>query len=246
MTSLDPRFAAEVRNNLVSTATGTSPLAVRTRRLRIGVGVTVGLAAASLLTAGALVVVGIPGDHIITDLGDQITVSGTGTQAVELGERPEGANAVSFVITCTSAGTFAADNGFMECADVDGVVTTEDDRLLAPIGNSATYSDLVLPGNATSFVVTASEGATWSVVAHYVKTVTTDWGVNANGQTYGTPNEKGVPDLIAAQATNGAIGYYYFTDLMPAGGDDRVAPYTIPVYESDGVTVIGQFPIGDS
>lgn len=251
MTSLDTRFAAAVRENLISTATGSSALAVRTRRVRIGIGAAAGLAAVSLLTAGALVVAGlVPGEHVITDLSAAVTASGSGTQTVELGARPDGANAVSLVLTCTGAGTFAINTSAtettsMECAAVDELTIVPDDemieRMLAPLGNTMTISDMRLAADVTSISVTASEGATWSLVAHYVSTVTTDWGVNANGQTYGTPNEKGEPDLIAAQATNGQVGYILFTELNSFVGEG-----TIPVYESDGVTVIGDFPIGNS
>ena len=237
MTSLDTGFAARVRQDLMDTAAGTSALAVRRRRTRIGIGAVAGLAAAGLLTAGALVVVGIPGDHVITGLDEPVTVSGTGTGPVELGERPAAANAASIVLTCTSSGRFTLGNAVMNCGDVE-VPAGES---AAPIGNTMTFSDLPLAAGSTSFVVNASEGATWDVVANYANSVTTDWGVNANGQTYGTPNENGEPDLSSAQATNGAIGYIYVSDLWELSGSG-----TIPVYESDGVTVIGEFPIGDS
>ena len=246
MTSLDSRFAAGVREQLVDTASGTSALAVRTRRVRVGLGVGIGLAAALVLTAGALVVAGlVPGQHVVTDLGGEVTATGSGTSTVELGARPEGANAVTIVLTCTGVGMFdiqtsVSESAHMECADVDEITMVSDERMQAPIGNTMSIADLVLVGDATSFVITASEGATWSVVANYAKTITTEWGVNANGQTYGTPNENGSPDLVAAQATNGEVGYILLDDTWREGS------FTVPVYESDGETVIGEFVFGSN
>jgi hypothetical protein len=79
--------------------------------------------------------------------------------------------------------------------------------------------------------------------------------MNAAGLTYG-PNRPLVedPDLMAAMATNGKVGYIYRKDLegpMPrspaeavAGNARSLRGYTVPVYESDGVTRIGVFQVG--
>jgi hypothetical protein len=249
--TLDTKFAAQVRAQLVDTAAGRSPLAKRTRRTRIAIGAVSATAAAALLTAGALVVAGvfIPGQHVITGMGPSVTQQHVGTADVDLGPRPEGANAVKATLTCTSAGRISVDDGFTTCdpdAPTEYLVGDElPDEPLAPIGSKFYIHDLLLPDGSTSFTVTADEGMTWTVTARYVHTETTEWGVNANGQTYGTPNENGMPDLQAAQATNGKIGYIYFDDLMPTDpalqGD-----HDIPVYESDGVTQIGVFHLGNS
>ena len=94
------------------------------------------------------------------------------------------------------------------------------------------------PGS-TSITITADPGTEWSVTAQYASRSTTPWEVNANGQTYGVPNENGVPDLSAAQATNGKQGYILDKELLTMDH-----PGFINVYESDGSTVIGKFPIG--
>jgi hypothetical protein len=84
----------------------------------------------------------------------------------------------------------------------------------------------------------------------------TDWPTNANGLTYGSAlfatSPQDEPDLIAALATNGKVGYVYKSDLdgpapstpqealslqAASAGKTRV----IPVYEVDGSTVIGEF-----
>lgn len=81
---------------------------------------------------------------------------------------------------------------------------------------------------------------------------------NASGLTYGSslwatrPEDE--PDLIAAEATNGKAGYVYATDLEgpePSSPAEALAQQaanmgktrTIPVYEANGRTVIGEFII---
>ncbi len=81
-------------------------------------------------------------------------------------------------------------------------------------------------------------------------------GVNARGESYGSDlhstSEADTPDLIAAVATNGANGYLRNSELMaadpaPTSLDEPIPTPTVdwlPVYRSDGVTVIGYFDVG--
>ena len=39
--------------------------------------------------------------------------------------------------------------------------------------------------------------------------------MNADGLTYGVANERGTPDLVAAIASNGKVGYVYSRDMFP-------------------------------
>ena len=88
--------------------------------------------------------------------------------------------------------------------------------------------------------------------------------VNANGQTYGSDmgieNPEDAPDLILIRASNGKEGYSYkeevyaqntyadyevklekFREAMKKDPDVKVITlHSIPVYESDGKTVIGE------
>jgi hypothetical protein len=85
---------------------------------------------------------------------------------------------------------------------------------------------------------------------HYAK--------NANGLTYGSNMDANspdnLPDLIKAVATNGKEGYVKRTDYddphftNPADAvkwtmDQKGKTRTIPVYDVDGVTKIGEFVI---
>jgi hypothetical protein len=77
---------------------------------------------------------------------------------------------------------------------------------------------------------------------------------NAAGQAYGAlpdgPDDPG-PDLVRVVATNGKTGYCRDKDTLGPCPDDAEANtkaclrgYTIPVYESDGTTQIGEFVVG--
>gem|GEM_PF-4669256 len=83
--------------------------------------------------------------------------------------------------------------------------------------------------------------------------------VNQDGQTYGTaydPVPENMPDLIEAVGVDGTVGYIKKTDIfisLPESTQEHLelleqrraqGAYTIPLYDSDGVTVIGEFPVG--
>jgi hypothetical protein len=94
-----------------------------------------------------------------------------------------------------------------------------------------------------------------------VNQVITSWGTNAKGETYGVQNENGTPDLIAVVIDHGTThGYIEASEENCADGGDVRSPaealewdkvsqrrnISIPVYESDGTTVIGTFVIGNA
>lgn len=236
--TLDTKFAAGMRQQLVDTAGGISPLAQHMRRRRLAVGLVAGGVAVALLTAGGVAIAGIPGQRIVLSSGPTVTEHHVGSATVELALETGDANAVQVTITCTSAGSFVVEHGM----DSGGATGTEwECGNENPIGRSTPLGELPLVDGAVSLTVTTEPNTTWTIDLHFVTSELTEWGVNANGQTFGTSNNNGNPDLIAVQATNGAIGYSYWSDFMIYGNEGN----TFPVYESDGTTVIGEFYIGD-
>lgn len=257
--TIDTKFAEGIRAQLAETAAGTSPLAKRTHRTRLAVGAVAGLAAVALLTAGAVIATGLPGEHVVTELSAGVTASYTGTSTVQLGQLPDGANAISFTITCESAGVFSvvfADGEGIswECSDTPGPreSTTEDPNvqtvplghvpydLTLPVGHVVNVEDQRLADGENSFVVETDAATRWSVAVRFANSVTTEWGVNANGDSYGVPNENGVPTLHAVLASNCEFGYVYLDDFMSAKDGEAIA-----VYESNGETVVGEFWFGN-
>ncbi len=107
--------------------------------------------------------------------------------------------------------------------------------------------------------IDTSANASWTLQATYVNRVTTSWGTNASGQTYGVTNQNGTPDLVAVSIDQGKVqGYVKASDINCASGNyvvhspaqalawdaaSKNRNISIPVYESDGRTVIGVFVI---
>lgn len=191
-----------------------------------------------------------PGGELVVTRSDPITVTGTDTTVIRLGPRPAEANAVRIEIDCLSAGTFYwPDGASLICSAQDAASTTP-----GPTG----FHTVSLARGVEEFRFRVSEGASWRVVATYVSVEVTPWGVNAKGETYGVQNASGTPDLIAVEATNGLTGYAYERGLAEARGDNVRTPeealawqeenqgksFSVPVYRSDGETLIGEFVIG--
>jgi hypothetical protein len=125
-----------------------------------------------------------------------------------------------------------------------------------------TASEVVpLAAGVDAVTITAGANHSWTLQATYVNQVITPWGTNANGQTYGASNQNGIPDLVAVVIDKGTVhGYVKASDLSCAESGDVKSPaealiwdtesrnrnISIPVYESDGTTVIGTFIMGDA
>lgn len=193
-----------------------------------------------------------PGGTRVTHLSEPITQTGTGTTTVDLGEKPEGATGVGMVLDCLSAGDFTYPDGSgLICDDADAATAPGDFEELAYVISLAKGSE--------ELEITATEGSSWELTTSYVTTEVTDWGVNAKGETYGVENVHGSPDLIPVSTTDGEFGYAYVADMNTAWPEPTSPEHAVemqeeragegvslPVYESDGETVIGEFVIGSA
>ena len=233
--TLDNVRAAAIERELSAIGTSTSRLQRRQRRAR-GLTITFGsVVLAGALTGGAIVISNLPGETTVTPLGGIVAGSFTGTANVELGAPPAGAAVVVLDVTCTEGGV------------MDVPLTGDGNPEMTWDCNNPIFQDTIhirdgrLPAGGNTFItITADPGTEWTVTAQYGASSATEWAVNANGQTYGVPNSNGMPDLSAALATNGQQGYILNEELAAFEGEGF-----INVYNSDGTTVIGQFPIGD-
>jgi len=248
----DPVFSAAIRNELDARVSAPSSAVPFWRRhLRLGAGIFAG---ASILIGGAAAAVGLltmPGAEEVTELGASVVETATGTDAVQLGAVPDGATAILVSLTCLTPGTFTFDDGAsIRCAmdDVGGR------------SGGGSYTLNLQPGQQSINITTTPESS-WTVTATYVSERTTEWAVNANGETYGALNESGQPDLIAVVATNGNDGFVHAAELAHANGSEQAQTFTspeqalewqdsmvgkavsVPVYENDGETRIGEFTI---
>lgn len=195
-------------------------------------------------TAGPL-----PGATTVIDLSEPVAVAGTGTSTVELGSRPDGATAANVSLVCLTAGRIEYPDGASLVCDAPA----SEGEIADP--RSANYGLIDLDPGQTSLRFRAKPDVGWKVVANYVRTETSAWGVNAKGETFGVQRGGKSPDLIAVVTTDGEQGYAYVKDLdgpMPTSPADALAQQeanegqsrSVPVYESDGETIIGEFTIG--
>lgn len=244
-----------------------------------GVGGTAGaFAVGSLLAAGPLQPSGqpspalpaqviapegaIPGAPAIEEVGEPISVTVDTAADVPLIDRPKSATHARVTITpaapVTDAGSlvFGTDPG----GNNPSFSWTTDD-VDAETSLDTTF-DFPLDDSVNALYIEPS-GFKWLVTIQYVVHVPTEFGANANGDSYGiTGDERGEPTLIAAMATNGKEGYVYRQDLEDADGTTAMKGFkspedalawqeahageviSIPVYEADGKTIIGEFQVG--
>jgi hypothetical protein len=236
---MDDRFAESLRSALVGYAES-APSRRRRARRRLVFGTLAGaaLVVAAAAAAVAAGVLRLPGEPDVVPLAGSTTFTGAGTQNVELGPTPAGATQIEVRLACLTAGSFlTADGAELRCDASDA-------------GTAVMGWHLPLAPGQHSTTITAGEGERWRLVATYSLVRDTAWGVNADGLTYGVEHERGTPDLIAAVASNGRLGYVYSRDLvLPVPTNLQTGGPTgpgrvIPVYTSDGHTVVGQMVIG--
>lgn len=240
---MDNTFSQGLRAALVNQVNASSASRARRHRWWIGAGAFAGVGLIGGVGAATAGFFTEPGADIVTSLGAPVAGVYTGTQTIDLGARPEGTTHVVVHLTCLSAGTLYWEDGAnMTCmADDEG---------------TQAYMPLPLKAGQTSTEVKTSEpGVRYEVKANYENRTPTEWAINDNGDTYGMPNDEGEPDLIKVFATNGKLGYAYSKDLQ---GPEINTPeealefmesvkgttLMVPVYESDGETVIGEFQAG--
>jgi len=249
---IDPVFASALRDALV-----THVKATRRRRFvwrwRVGLGM---LAGTTVVAGGAALAAGLlsqPGAPVDTQLGTIVTATRTGTATINLGPVPGSANDLSLTLTCLSAGTFYFPDGSMSCSPAD---------LRQPTVYRQASEVVPLAPGEDSVTIKTSPGASWALQAAYVHRVISPWATNARGQTYGVMNRNGSPDLVAVVINQGRLqGYVKASDLNCASGLDAVhtpaealawdkasedRDISVPVYKSDGATVIGTFVLDDA
>lgn len=190
----------------------------------------------------------IPGQPIVSLLAGGGSVVVAESRSIAFEDLPDAATHVRVTVSCASAGSLswgldaAGNNPSISCNPVD-----VDQR------RGTAWYDFDLAGGTTLYL-TPTRG-TYAVSWQYLNLVETAWGVNANGETFGTSKDDGrTPDLIAVALPGGDVDEYGYSRVsemdgpMPSTPEEAAAlehgPREVPIYESDGVTQIGVFPIG--
>jgi hypothetical protein len=199
---------------------------------------------AGTAAAAATGLLALPGSTEVTPISDTNSSSSTGTRTIDLGPAPSDATGIAVSLHCLTPGTFTLSGGTgLTC-------TASDFEEKSPVPGFDSY---VIPLTAAAdgrLTVTASDDSRWEITATYASTRSTDWGVNASGETFGVENDSGSPDLIAAIATNGVAGYVRRDDLAEASRARTAeewaagqATRSIPVFDESGRNPVGTFEV---
>ncbi len=247
---MDPTFSQGLRTALIGQVNAASPTRARRHRWWIGAGVFAGVGLIGGVGATAAGFLVEPGAEVVVEYGNPVSGTYTGPQTIELGAAPASATAIKIELTCLSGGTiYLPDGASTTCPDIGtGAVSS----------TSLAFS----PGQDSVEVGTSAADVSYQAHIIYTSRTPTDWAVNENGDTYGVTNARGEPELISVITTEGKLGYVYADELNEASGRTASTEFTspaealswqearegtvamIPVYESDGETVIGQFEAG--
>lgn len=210
------------------------------RRLLLGATALTGLSVAGGVVAAATGILVLPGDTATTNQTPPVVATGSGPVNLDLGPVPEDATHVMFELTCLSSGYFAYEgSNILSCVD--------------PLGGVTATSYWPIEDGDTTLQIETTDTMQWELVATYVLRETTAWATNTKGETYGVPNENGFPDLTAANTTDdGTQGYVYVKELYgpdgpqpaPSDDDDEANKFvTVPMYDQNGETVLGEYTI---
>ncbi|MDH6181520.1 hypothetical protein M2152_001702 [Microbacteriaceae bacterium SG_E_30_P1] len=158
-----------------------------------------------------------PGASVVTIVEDAGSTRVSGPALVPL-QPPVGATDVRVRITCLTSGVTKV--GFSPTTVALTSTCTGDDR-------TETWSDLALSDDNSSLFASPEPGAEVVVSLQYLVKTETEWGVNAQGQTYGVASPRlGTPDLLAAVGVDGTLGY-----VESAAVRDLVPPYDDGIVE---------------
>lgn len=208
----------------------------------------------------------IPGQPIISLLGDPASQQASGDTDLPLQNAPAGATHVRVTVVCLTPG--AASWGFDPGGNNPSSSCDEADVLSA---SSGAWFDFPLSATTTTLLLRSSAETRVMVSYQYLNYVPTALGVNERGQTYGaSAHDSGAqPDLVAVigVAPGGEFvdGYVRATELdsfgpewpgQPSSPDEALEWQTerdesypngwdLSVYASDGTTVIGTFHVGN-
>ena len=183
--------------------------------------------------------------------GATINFAGSGRNEVDLGSGPAGTADLAVAFGCLEPGYFTVGLGL-----VDEPVSLD----CTPSDTTASAGVVLTggPGDRT-LVVDGPADAGYSVSVSWLSTPAAGWKVNQNGQTFGPGVDGNVPDLIASSgqdaAGNSVEGFVYSLDAFgpPQSTPEAVAEQKrlrllefpngldLPLYASDGVTVLGTF-----
>lgn len=175
-------------------------------------------------------------------LAPPLIVNGVGPAMVPVPDAPQGAKYLRLELACFDGSRCNTAGGGVEGGD-----GTKVQRDALPVTDDVDSTnpqslDPLNPGNGVKIDVEA--GTHWRLYAVYTDGLNPDPAPMDDGRTLGIPSNTVLPDLIPAVGTNGEPGWVEY-DLLTYGADleltaDGVQQALIPLYDTDGTTVIGE------
>ena len=241
--TLDPVFASALRRELVDL-----PTAKPSRKRRRAAFITAGVLGVGTL-GGVTAVAGLrpAGEVASPPLAPPVILNGVGPAKVVLPAAPGGATYLRVELACFDGTRCATPGG-----GVDGV-GGYDGHMAKVQRDALPVTDKPDPRNqqvlarldpASGLAVEVNPGTHWRLYAVYTDGLDPEVAPVGNGKVLGIPGNVTVPDLVPAVATNGKTGwvsYHLLTDQAdPRLTSDGTSQAPIPVYDTDGTTVIGE------
>lgn len=182
-------------------------------------------------------------------LAPPLIVNGVGSTTVPVPDAPEGGKYLRLELACFDGTRCNTAGGGVEG---DGRSTlVQRDALPVTDEVDPTNPQSLNPLNPDAGVkIDVEAGTHWRLYAVYTDGLNPDPAPMADGRTLGIPSNTVVPDLIPAVGTNGEPGWVEY-DLLTYGADpeltaDGVQQAPIPLYDTDGTTVIGRADVSRS
>lgn len=233
---LDPVFAAALRSEL------TSLPAAKPSRRRLAAMVACFLGA---ITFGGVAVATLlpPGEVATAPLAAPVIVNGVGPATVPMPAAPQGAVYLRLELACFDGPRCFTAGGGVE-GPHEGPLVQRDALPLTARADEANPQRLDPMDPARGVVVDVEPETHWRLYAVYTDGLNPEPAPVGNGMTLGIPSNTTMPDLIPAVATNGKAGWVRYSLLIseaqPTLTADGVEQPPIPVYDTDGLTMIGE------
>lgn len=175
-------------------------------------------------------------------LAPPLIVNGVGPAMVPVPDAPQGAKYLRLELACFDGTRCNTAGGGVEGGDG---IKVQRDALPVTDQVDSTNPQTLDPLNPDEGVkIDVEAGTHWRLYAVYTDGLNPDPAPMDDGRTLGIPSNTVLPDLIPAVGTDGEPGWVEY-DLLTYGADpeltaDGVQQAPIPLYDTDGTTVIGR------
>ncbi len=213
----------------------------RRRLLLVSAGVTGALALGGV---GAVAGLRPAGEVASAPLAAPIILSGVGPVTVPLPVAPRGATYLRLELTCFDGTLCATPGGSVTSDKPGGSPMVQRDAVPLTAASDASNAQMLSPLDVTrGLPVTVGKGTHWRLYAVFTDALNSKTAQLDDGRTLGVPNNDIPPDLVPAVATNGRAGWVSYRALTyqahPQLTGDGLSQEPIPVYDQDGITVVG-------